>query len=190
MNHSFYKAKPNNALKMLDVSRMFAKRDEAIKKNKVWDLSSEGCDLSDEKLIGNVRFLLQRKTQNFVRYYLRTEDINDHKLGSIIENQIKSEAGIFHLLRIAKFGLRELANESYAFDHTNVYDYVTNNGIPDLCGTTVTELANVVAMTNEKFKQIVQKSNDVPFVYYALIKYALRVMLQRFIEVDSDCEMA
>lgn len=189
MNRAVYKVKPNEAIKMLNVDRIFLKRDEAIKNNKVWDFSTDDCKMSVEKLNGNLRFLLQRKTQNFVRKFIQTEDVNDTKLGNILENQIKSEAGILHLLRIAKFGLRELANESYAFDHTNVYDYVTNNGIPDLCGVTVTELANVIPMTNDKFKQIVQKTNDVPFVYYALIKYALRVMLQQFIENNGECEM-
>lgn len=189
MNHLHLNRKENVLFKMLNVSNLFSKRDEAIKGNRVWDLSSTGCAISDDKLVGNLRFLLQRRTQNFVRFYLRTEDVNDHKLSSIIENQIKSEAGVIHLLRMAKFGIRELANEAHAFQHANIYDYVTSNGIPQLCGVYLDELAGVLSMTNERFVQIIQKSNEVPFVYYALIKYALRVMLQRYVETNGKCEM-
>lgn len=179
-----------NPFELLNVSRIHSKRDQAIQNQQVWDLSSEGCAMSDEKITGNLVFLLQRKVQNFVRVYIRTEDIADTKLNNVISNKIQDQATTIQLLRIAKFGLRELANEADAFDYNNVYEYVTDNGLEMFSSLSAHELANAVTMNNEKFIQLVKKEQDIPFCYYALIKYALKIMLQRHIEYKSDCAMA
>lgn len=184
-------AKPSfNPVALLNVSRIHSKRDQAVQNNQIWDLSSQGCAMPDDKISGNLLFLLQRKTQNFVRVYLRTEDVADTKLNNIIENKIKDQASILQLLRLAKFGLRELANEADAFDYDNVYNYVKDNGIDMFSSMNAKELATAVTMNNESFIQLVKKEQDIPFCYYALIKYALKIMLQRHIEKNGECEMA
>lgn len=179
-----------NPISLLNVSRIHSKRDQAVQKNQIWDLSSQGCAMPDDKISGNLLFLLQRKTQNFVRVYIRTEDVADTKLNSVIETKIKDQASVLQLLRLAKFGLRELANEADAFDYDNVYEYVKDNGIEMFSSMSVRELANAVTMNNENFIELVKKEQDIPFSYYALIKYALKIMLQRHIEKNGECEMA
>lgn len=179
-----------NPISMLNVSRIHSKRDQAVQKNQIWDLSSQGCAMPDEKISGNLLFLLQRRTQNFVRVYLRTEDVADTKLSNVIESKIKDQASVIQLLRLAKFGLRELANEADAFGYDNVYKYVKDNGIEMFSSMSAKELANAVTINNEKFIELVKKEQDIPFSYYALIKYALKIMLQRHIEKNGECEMA
>lgn len=179
-----------NPISMLNVSRIHSKRDQAVQKNQIWDLSSQGCAMPDEKISGNLLFLLQRRTQNFVRVYIRTEDVADTKLNSVIETKIKDQASVIQLLRLAKFGLRELANEADAFGYDNVYKYVKDNGIEMFSSMNAKELANAVTINNEKFIQLVKKEQDIPFSYYALIKYALKIMLQRHIEKNGECQMA
>ncbi len=179
-----------NPISMLNVSRIHSKRDQAVQKNQIWDLSSKGCAMPDDKISGNLLYLLQRKTQNFLRVYIRTEDVADTKLNSVIETKIKDQASVIQLLRLAKFGLRELANEADAFGYDNVYKYVKDNGIEMFSSMNAKELANAVTINNEKFIQLVKKEQDIPFSYYALIKYALKIMLQRHIENNGECEMA
>lgn len=179
-----------NPISMLNVSRIHSKRDQAVQKNQIWDLSSQGCAMPDEKISGNLLFLLQRRTQNFVRVYLRTEDVADTKLSNVIESKIKDQASVIQFLRLAKFGLRELANEADAFGYDNVYKYVKDNGIEMFSSMSAKELANAVTINNEKFIELVKKEQDIPFSYYALIKYALKIMLQRHIEKNGECEMA
>lgn len=179
-----------NPISMLNVSRIHSKRDQAVQKNQIWDLSSQGCAMPDDKISGNLLYLLQRKTQNFLRVYIRTEDVADTKLNSVIETKIKDQASVIQLLRLAKFGLRELANEADAFGYDNVYKYVKDNGIEMFSSMNAKELANAVTINNEKFIQLVKKEQDIPFSYYALIKYALKIMLQRHIENNGECEMA
>lgn len=179
-----------NPISMLQVSRIHSKRDQAVKKNQVWDLTSQGCAMPDEKISGNLLFLLQRRTQNFVRIYLRTEDVADTKLNNVIESKIKDQASVIQLLRLAKFGLRELANEADAFGYDNVYKYVKDNGIEMFSSMSAKELSNAVTINNERFIELVKKEQDIPFCYYALIKYALKIMLQRHIENNGECEMA
>ena len=179
-----------NPISMLKVSRIHSKRDQAVKKNQVWDLSSQGCAMPDEKISGNLLFLLQRRTQNFVRIYLRTEDVADTKLNNVLESKIKDQASLIQLLRLAKFGLRELANEADAFGYDNVYKYVKDNGIEMFSSMSAKELSNAVTINNERFIELVKKEQYIPFCYYALIKYALKIMLQRHIENNGECEMA
>lgn len=179
-----------NPLSLLSVSRIHAKREEAILKNRVWDLSSEGCALPDDKISSNLLFLLQRKTPKFVRIYLRTDDIADSKLNSVIESKIQDEATLIQLLRISKFGLRELANQANAANYDNVYKYVSDNRIEFFSSISPYELANAVTVNNQKFIEMVQKEKDIPFCHYALIKYALKIMLQRHIENTGECAMA
>lgn len=179
-----------NPIALLNVSRIHSKREQAIKNNQVWDLSSEGCAMPDDKVHGNLLYLLpRRKTQSFMRTYIRTEDISDDKLNSVLEKKVHDPANILQLLRLAKLGLRELANEADAFDYDNVHNYVTDNGIEMFSSISATDLANTVTMNNDNFIQIVQKEQNIPFCYYALIKYALKIMLQRHIENNADCEM-
>ena len=179
-----------NPISMLQVSRIHSKRDQAVKNNQVWDLTSQGCAMPDEKIRGNLLFLLQRRTQNFVRIYLRTEDVADTKLNNVLESKIKDQASVIQLLRLAKFGLRELANEADAFGYDNVYKYVKDNGIEMFSSMSAKELSNAVTINNERFIELVKKEQDIPFCYYALIKYALKIMLQRHIENNGECEMA
>ena len=179
-----------NPISMLQVSRIHSKRDQAVKNNQVWDLTSQGCAMPDEKISGNLLFLLQRRTQNFVRIYLRTEDVADTKLNNVLESKIKDQASVIQLLRLAKFGLRELANEADAFGYDNVYKYVKDNGIEMFSSMSAKELSNAVTINNERFIELVKKEQDIPFCYYALIKYALKIMLQRHIENNGECKMA
>lgn len=184
-------AKPNfGPISLLNVSRIHSKREKAIKNNQIWDLSSQGCAMPQDKISGNLLFLFERKTQKFLRIYLRTDDIAVSKLNNVIESKINDPATVLQLLRLAKFGLRELANQAAASNYDNIYKFVKDNNIEMFSSMSAKELANAVTMDTENFMELVRKEQDIPFCYYALIKYTLKIMLQRHIENNGKCAMA
>lgn len=170
--------------KLLDVSRIHSKRHRAIDSGEIWDFTSTGCAMTNEKILGNLRFLFQTKTRSVIKYFSETKLVNEAKLEKAITIHIEKEVGTIHLLRLAKFGLRELANSAEKNNYSNLYDYLKEAHSYFLIDHSISEISSVVPMTNIKFIELVKNDQCCPSIYYELLKYSLTTMLTIFLKSD------